>query len=160
MLHLTKKCFIFNETVFTLSCSYCSPENNNSKQYGPNKSIFTLVCSGGAFYTPETIDTARLHYRSSWAPVLHAVALWLSSTGFGACEEKDEAPSALSKASGIPLGVSTTTKTFEESLKDRMHLMLGKDTCSTSEYLCITFLKGRVNCILYSLVISLMYHGF
>uniref|UniRef100_A0AAY4EME0 HEAT repeat-containing protein 5B n=1 Tax=Denticeps clupeoides TaxID=299321 RepID=A0AAY4EME0_9TELE len=45
-----------------------------------------LPPDGGAFYTPETIDTARLHYRNSWAPILHAVALWLNSTGFGANE--------------------------------------------------------------------------
>lgn len=81
--------------------------------------------SGGAFYTPETIDTARLHYRSSWAPVLHAVALWLSSTGFGAGEEKEEIPS---KAPALPQGASFATKTFEESVKDRMHLILGKET--------------------------------
>lgn len=85
------------------------------------------VCSGGAFYTPETIDTARLHYRSSWAPVLHAVALWLSSTGFGAGEEKEEIPSAPSKTPALPQGASLTTKTFEESVEDRMHLMLGKE---------------------------------
>lgn len=108
-------------------------------------SYFPLVClcSGGAFYTPETIDTARLHYRSSWAPVLHAVALWLSSTGFGVGEEKDVVPSAPSKTPGIPPGASSTTKTFEESLKDRMHLMLGKETHSHH---------------LYFLLISLMYY--
>uniref|UniRef100_A0A672YR62 HEAT repeat-containing protein 5B n=1 Tax=Sphaeramia orbicularis TaxID=375764 RepID=A0A672YR62_9TELE len=77
-----------------------------------------LPPDGGAFYTPETIDTARLHYRSSWAPVLHAVALWLSSTGFGAGEDKDDAPSKVAAAN---------TKTGEESIKDRMHLILGKD---------------------------------
>uniref|UniRef100_A0A8C9XNS8 HEAT repeat-containing protein 5B n=1 Tax=Sander lucioperca TaxID=283035 RepID=A0A8C9XNS8_SANLU len=79
-----------------------------------------LPPDGGAFYTPETIDTARLHYRSSWAPVLHAVALWLSSTGFGAGEEE--------LAPAVPQAASSTTKTFEESVKDRMHLMLGKET--------------------------------
>nr|XP_057914299.1 HEAT repeat-containing protein 5B [Doryrhamphus excisus]XP_057914301.1 HEAT repeat-containing protein 5B [Doryrhamphus excisus]XP_057914302.1 HEAT repeat-containing protein 5B [Doryrhamphus excisus] len=83
-----------------------------------------LPPDGGAFYTPETIDTARLHYRSSWAPVLHAVALWLSSTGFGACEEK-EAPA-------LNTGASSSAKTFEESVKDRMHLMLGVSI----EFLC------------------------
>uniref|UniRef100_A0A7N9AYU1 HEAT repeat-containing protein 5B n=1 Tax=Mastacembelus armatus TaxID=205130 RepID=A0A7N9AYU1_9TELE len=86
-----------------------------------------LPPDGGAFYTPETIDTARLHYRSSWAPVLHAVALWLSSTGFGAGEEKEKDSSTPSKAPALPQGASSTTKTFEESVKDRMHLMLGKD---------------------------------
>ncbi|XP_034755112.1 HEAT repeat-containing protein 5B isoform X2 [Etheostoma cragini] len=83
-----------------------------------------LPPDGGAFYTPETIDTARLHYRSSWAPVLHAVALWLSSTGFGAGEEE--------LAPAVPQAASSTTKTFEESVKDRMHLMLGVSI----EFLC------------------------
>uniref|UniRef100_A0A671VGX6 HEAT repeat-containing protein 5B n=1 Tax=Sparus aurata TaxID=8175 RepID=A0A671VGX6_SPAAU len=91
-----------------------------------------LPPDGGAFYTPETIDTARLHYRSSWAPVLHAVALWLSSTGFGADEEKEDVPSAPSKAPALPQGASVTTKTFEESVEDRMHLMLGVSI----EFLC------------------------
>uniref|UniRef100_A0A3Q3A400 HEAT repeat-containing protein 5B n=1 Tax=Kryptolebias marmoratus TaxID=37003 RepID=A0A3Q3A400_KRYMA len=77
-----------------------------------------LPADGGAFYTPETIDTARLHYRSSWAPVLHAVALWLNSTGFGAGEDQDEG--------------SSKTRAFEESVKDRMHLLLGVSI----EFLC------------------------
>lgn len=82
----------------------------------------THLCpaSGGAFYTPETIDTARLHYRGSWAPVLHAVALWLNSTGFGAAEETGELPSVTQTA-------SLSTKSCEESVEDRMHLMLGKE---------------------------------
>ncbi|XP_074531838.1 HEAT repeat-containing protein 5B [Halichoeres trimaculatus] len=91
-----------------------------------------LPPDGGAFYTPETIDTARLHYRSSWAPVLHAVALWLSSTGFGAGEEKEEIPSAASKTPASTQGASSTTKSFEESVEDRMHLMLGVSI----EFLC------------------------
>ncbi|KAK5853782.1 hypothetical protein PBY51_014908 [Eleginops maclovinus] len=91
-----------------------------------------LPPEGGAFYTPETIDTARLHYRSSWAPVLHAVALWLSSTGFGAAEEKEDVPSALSKALAISQAPSSTKKSFEESVRDRMHLMLGVSI----EFLC------------------------
>lgn len=89
-----------------------------------------FLSSGGAFYTPETIITARLHYRSSWAPVLHAVALWLNSTGFGAGEEKEDIPSAPSKTLALPQGASSTTKTFEDSIKERMHLMLGKETQS------------------------------
>nr|XP_019962463.1 PREDICTED: HEAT repeat-containing protein 5B isoform X3 [Paralichthys olivaceus] len=89
-----------------------------------------LPPDGGEFYTPETIDTARIHYRSSWAPVLHAVALWLSSTGFG--EEKEEAPSAPSKTPNLPQGALSTTKTFEESVNDKMHLMLGVSI----EFLC------------------------
>ncbi|XP_062256613.1 HEAT repeat-containing protein 5B isoform X2 [Platichthys flesus] len=91
-----------------------------------------LPPDGGAFYTPETIDTARIHYRSSWAPVLHAVALWLSSTGFGAGEEKEEAPSAPYKTPNFPQEALSATKTFEESVNDKMHLMLGVSI----EFLC------------------------
>uniref|UniRef100_A0A1A7WIT3 HEAT repeat-containing protein 5B n=1 Tax=Iconisemion striatum TaxID=60296 RepID=A0A1A7WIT3_9TELE len=87
-----------------------------------------LPPDGGAFYTPETIDTARLHYRSSWCPVLHAVALWLNSTRFGAGEDQEEVSSAPYKASE---GFSKA-KTFEESVRDRMHLLLGVSI----EFLC------------------------
>ncbi|XP_053291981.1 HEAT repeat-containing protein 5B isoform X2 [Pleuronectes platessa] len=91
-----------------------------------------LPPDGGAFYTPETIDTARIHYRSSWAPVLHAVALWLSSTGFGAGEEKEESPSAPYKTPNFPQDALSASKTFEESVNDKMHLMLGVSI----EFLC------------------------
>lgn len=87
---------------------------------------------GGAFYTPETIDTARLHYRNSWAPILHAVALWLNSTGF-TCSESPEAAAMsglqkrptsvnLNQASGATSGA----KSLPEINKDRMHLILGR----------------------------------
>ncbi len=83
-----------------------------------------MVClSGGAFYTPETIDTARLHYRSSWASVLHAVALWLSSTGFGSAEDPAEGKSAPLTASVV---TSAPAKNTDGLVKDRLHLLLGK----------------------------------
>ncbi|NWR91279.1 HTR5B protein, partial [Furnarius figulus] len=87
----------------------------------------------GAFYTPETIDTARLHYRNSWAPILHAVALWLNSTGFNVAESAEETaaamPSSQKRATSIMLnqtpGTPPTTKSLPEINKDRMHLILG-----------------------------------
>ncbi|XP_056464700.1 HEAT repeat-containing protein 5B isoform X1 [Gadus chalcogrammus] len=94
-----------------------------------------LPPEGGAFYTPETIDTARIHYRGSWAPVLHAVALWLRSTGFGAGQEPIEPPPDPTKAPGFfPKGASSAVapKSFEDLVKDRMHLMLGVSI----EFLC------------------------
>ncbi|KAJ8360050.1 hypothetical protein SKAU_G00165750 [Synaphobranchus kaupii] len=94
-----------------------------------------LPPDGGAFYTPETIDTARLHYRSSWAPVLHAVALWLSSTGFGASEGSDDAPPVPPRGPGTtvyPPGIPAAGKNLEELVKDRMHLLLGVSI----EFLC------------------------
>ena len=41
-----------------------------------------LPHDGGSFYTADTIELARPHYRKSWSPILHAASLWLSSTGF------------------------------------------------------------------------------
>ncbi|XP_075002752.1 HEAT repeat-containing protein 5B isoform X5 [Calonectris borealis] len=92
-----------------------------------------LPPDGGAFYTPETIDTARLHYRNSWAPILHAVALWLNSTGFNASESTEETAAAMpdsqKHATSIILnqtpGTPPTTKSLQEINKDRMHLILG-----------------------------------
>lgn len=90
-----------------------------------------LPPDGGAFYTPETIDTARLHYRNSWAPILHAVALWLNSTGF-TCSESAEAAavSGLQKRpASVNLnqasGATPSAKSLPEINKDRMHLILG-----------------------------------
>ncbi|KAH0622567.1 hypothetical protein JD844_024972 [Phrynosoma platyrhinos] len=91
-----------------------------------------LPPDGGAFYTPETIDTARLHYRNSWAPILHAVALWLNSTGFNV-ETTEDASAGISnpqnRATSIMLnpapGTPPSTKPLQEINKDRMHLILG-----------------------------------
>lgn len=84
--------------------------------------------AGGAFYTPETIDTARLHYRSSWAPILHAVALWLSTTDFGAPECPEVPQSATSTGpAGFPQGPPAPSKSHDELVNDRMHLLLGTE---------------------------------
>uniref|UniRef100_A0A3B3YMN6 HEAT repeat-containing protein 5B n=1 Tax=Poecilia mexicana TaxID=48701 RepID=A0A3B3YMN6_9TELE len=91
-----------------------------------------LPPDGGAFYTPETIDTARLHYRGSWAPVLHAVALWLNSNGFEVNDNQEDLSSTPSKVPNALQGSSSSAKTLEESVKDRMHLMLGVSI----EFLC------------------------
>ncbi|XP_043536583.1 HEAT repeat-containing protein 5B [Chiloscyllium plagiosum] len=95
-----------------------------------------LPSDGGAFYTPETIDSARLHYRASWAPILHAVALWLNSTGFSVpCElttlpvqsgHKNQSGTFLAQASG------TSTKTLQEINTDRLQLIFG----ISIEFLC------------------------
>ncbi|XP_019356147.1 HEAT repeat-containing protein 5B isoform X3 [Alligator mississippiensis] len=99
----------------------------------PSEFASQLPPDGGAFYTPETIDTARLHYRNSWAPILHAVALWLNSTGFNTSESTEEAaaamPNSQKRATSIMLnqapGTPPTTKSLPEINKDRMHLILG-----------------------------------
>lgn len=96
-----------------------------------------LPPDGGAFYTPETIDTARLHYRNSWAPILHAVALWLNSTEFSVNETVEQgtrgtaqrgAAVILSQQSATP----SPAKSVEEIIRDRLHLILGVSI----EFLC------------------------
>lgn len=81
-----------------------------------------VLLSGGAFYTPETIDTARLHYRNSWASILHAEALWLSSMGFGTREDTPEGKAGPVRGSGTaPVPIQNP----EDLVKDRLHLLLG-----------------------------------
>lgn len=41
-----------------------------------------LPHDGGAFYTTDTMESARPHYVESWAPILHAATLWLNARGF------------------------------------------------------------------------------
>ncbi|XP_062864698.1 HEAT repeat-containing protein 5B [Trichomycterus rosablanca] len=91
-----------------------------------------LPPEGGAFYTPETIDTARLHYRSSWAPILHAVALWLNTTDFGTHEGLEEPQNTTTGPSLFPHGPPAPSKSHDELVKDKMHLLLG----ISIEFLC------------------------
>lgn len=101
------------------------------------KSSVIFCLTGGAFYTPETIDTARLHYRNSWTPILHAIALWLNSTGFNASESTEDVSAAIpnpqKRATSIMLnpapGTPPSTKPLQEINKDRMHLILGNMLC-------------------------------
>ena len=39
-----------------------------------------LPHAGGAFYSTETMDNVRGYYRRAWAPILYALALWLSNS--------------------------------------------------------------------------------
>lgn len=48
----------------------------------PDEYMSHLPHDGGNFYSSSTCELARPLYRSSWPPVLHAVALWLGSFYF------------------------------------------------------------------------------
>lgn len=37
---------------------------------------------GGVFYTVDTADLARGHYRKAWPAILYAVSMWLKQVGF------------------------------------------------------------------------------
>lgn len=94
-----------------------------------------LPVEGGAFYTAETSKTATLHYHSSWALILHAAALWLTSTGFA---DPDEGGANLSRPvtpTSMCQGSSSSgaaVKSPEDVYTDRFHLILGISV----EFLC------------------------
>ncbi|XP_077421106.1 HEAT repeat-containing protein 5A isoform X2 [Vanacampus margaritifer] len=82
--------------------------------------------AGGSFFTAETAHQTRTHYSSSWAPILHATALWLHSTGFVTC---DDAPANLSRpvtpTSMGRSGSPDAAKSPEDVNTERLHLILG-----------------------------------
>jgi len=51
-----------------------------------------LPTEGGAFYTFDTMDASRPHYRRAWPPILYAVSLWLHETGFTSVDKDDSRP--------------------------------------------------------------------
>ncbi|XP_012580101.1 PREDICTED: HEAT repeat-containing protein 5A isoform X2 [Condylura cristata] len=95
-----------------------------------------LPVEGGAFYTAETSENAKLHYYNSWAFILHATALWLTSTDF-VVADSDEGASNLSRPvtpTSMCQGSSSgaTVKSPEDIYTDRFHLILGISV----EFLC------------------------
>ncbi|NWJ10468.1 HTR5A protein, partial [Crypturellus undulatus] len=102
----------------------------------PSEYASQLPAEGGTFYTAETIENARPHYYNSWALILYAAALWLTSTGF-IVADPDEGITNLSRpvtpttmcqdSSSRPL-----VKSPEDVNTDRFHLILGISV----EFLC------------------------
>ncbi|KAM5340625.1 HEAT repeat-containing protein 5A isoform 1-T4 [Glossophaga mutica] len=99
----------------------------------PSEFASQLPIEGGTFYTAETSENAKVHYYNSWALILHASALWLTSTGFA---DPDEGASNLSRPvtpTSMCQGSSSgaTIKSPEDVYTDRFHLILG---------ICVEFL--------------------
>uniref|UniRef100_A0A8C5J2D6 HEAT repeat containing 5A n=1 Tax=Junco hyemalis TaxID=40217 RepID=A0A8C5J2D6_JUNHY len=95
-----------------------------------------LPAEGGTFYTAETIENARPHYYSSWALILYATALWLTSTGF-IVVDPDEGVTNLSRpVTPTTMCQDSSTrplvKSPEDVNTDRFHLILGISV----EFLC------------------------
>ena len=89
-----------------------------------------LPPEGGTFYTSDTMESAKPHFKKSWPPVLYATSLWLNETGFaGIGTEKAESSSlggtkplpSLSAAANAPANMKP-----EQINADRLHLMLGE----------------------------------
>ncbi|NXB28393.1 HTR5A protein, partial [Eulacestoma nigropectus] len=95
-----------------------------------------LPAEGGTFYTAETIENARPHYYNSWALILYATALWLTSTGF-IVVDPDEGVTNLSRpVTPTTMCQDSSTrplvKSPEDVNTDRLHLILGISV----EFLC------------------------
>lgn len=85
----------------------------------PSEFKSQLPFDGGAFYTHDTIDLARPHYRSTWPPILQAAAVWISyGHGF------DSSPSSTEDADDHE-GDASKKPAPEEVNADRFHLLLG-----------------------------------
>ncbi|XP_077179159.1 HEAT repeat-containing protein 5A isoform X2 [Paroedura picta] len=95
-----------------------------------------LPPDGGAFYTAETMENSRPHYQNAWALILHATALWLTSTGF-LVGDSDEGLTNLSRPVTPTTMCQDSTsraaiKSPEDVNTDRFHLVLGIGV----EFLC------------------------
>ena len=104
-----------------------------------------LPHDGGAFYSNDTIESARLHYLSAWSSILEASAVWLTyDHGFENIHEEllvtttEECQYALSGCENIGIGqresslVNSQQKGMGEDLSNastinsnRFHLLLG-----------------------------------
>lgn len=87
-----------------------------------------LPHDGGAFYTPDTINSSKPHYLSSWPQILYAAALWLNSGGFDT-QEVDE-----NGNSGARNSTNENQITHGSVSADRFHLIFGicmEALCST-----------------------------
>ena len=82
-----------------------------------------LPFDGGDFYSNDTAETARKHYKTTWTPILEACAIWLAYGGgvdslVNSCE-----PVAEPAAANAP--PSAAVKSPEDQNRDRFHLVLG-----------------------------------
>ncbi|KAK7105011.1 hypothetical protein V1264_019636 [Littorina saxatilis] len=102
-----------------------------------------LPQEGGAFYHPDTMDTARGHYKRCWPPILYALAIWLNEKGFAQLSGGGEETSpegnkpALGSLTLQPANALANMKP-EDVNKDRLHLILGicmESLCSTTAVL-------------------------
>lgn len=48
----------------------------------PSEYSSQLPSEGGTFYHPDTIESAKLHYKQCWTSILHASTIWLKETEF------------------------------------------------------------------------------
>lgn len=82
-----------------------------------------LPHDGGAFYTTDTMESARPYYSESWAPILYAATLWLNAREF----KIDDSNTKKSDGTNNNSTASTTTSSSKPAKNvERFHLLFGK----------------------------------
>ncbi|CAN7999924.1 unnamed protein product [Ixodes hexagonus] len=98
----------------------------------PGEFSSQLPHDGGAFYTSDTVESARPHYREAWPPILHAASLWLCEGGGFEGALHQEAPQGALGPGGLRGGPSflqlsrgAHSRTPEQINKDWFYLLFG-----------------------------------
>lgn len=93
----------------------------------PSEFKSQLPHDGGAFYTNDTIESARPHYRATWPPILEAAAIWLTyGQGFeNVQKEKSDLDVQGSANLGIGPANAAINKNADDINKDRFYLLFG-----------------------------------
>lgn len=100
----------------------------------PSEYSSQLPHDGGAFYTPDTINSSKPHYQSSWPQILQAASLWLNAGGFELGLEPNVTDTNETKVQAISHGSLSA---------DRFHLIFG--ICMES--LCSTRSNEKLDCV-------------
>ncbi|XP_059157278.1 HEAT repeat-containing protein 5B-like isoform X2 [Physella acuta] len=85
-----------------------------------------LPSEGGAFYHPDTVESAIHHYKKSWPSILHGLSIWLNDTGFKeaqieSTDDQDNGKiSFAAQAANAPANMRTRSMN-----QDRFFLILG-----------------------------------
>jgi len=87
-----------------------------------------LPHDGGAFYTTDTMESARPHYVESWAPILHAATLWLNARGFEIEDNNQEKATNLTNNNNHNNNNNNDEATASKTNMnvERFHLLFGK----------------------------------
>ena len=86
-----------------------------------------LPHDGGAFYTTDTMESARPFYSESWAPILYAATLWLNAREFK-MDVSDDSNTENSDGTNNNTTPSTTSSSTTKPSKnvERFHLLFGE----------------------------------
>lgn len=81
-----------------------------------------LPYEGGAFYTQDTIELARPHYRQAWPPILHAASVWLARGGGFDNVSNEKTELDVTGSANIGLGPANATRYRNITLRNSTRL--------------------------------------